>query len=367
MSKPKEIAIPGKSFYAWPYEEQTQIKHKVLGAYAKIWVSKLGYRNNTLFFDCHGGCGAYIDNDGTVNYGSSIIVKKLADEVNKSRSKKTGVYYCEVDKGNYKNFLEVIKDCDIDCSTGNIVTYNKCFEDVIQNPVVRKYYTNYSTLFLVDPFGFNFCVDVLSGLMKGHGNEIIVNFMFDFVNRFISVDTVEESYNSFFGSDLWKLANDMSGQAREEYLVNLFKEKLKQVTGAKFVFAYRLCYPYKDQTYYYLMHATNHIDGITLMKTALASVNNGRVQYLGKNNDNLSFLDIGWVKSDEIYRTCLVNRKGKFISFEKLWYDIVEDTAFTSKDLNEALMELEKLGKVSVRRVTSKRGSYKEKDIVHIL
>lgn len=367
VSKPKRIPVPGKTFYAWPYEEQTQIKHKVLGAYAKIWVSKLGCKNNTLFFDCHGGCGAYVDHDGALSYGSSIIVKKFADEINKKRSTKTGVYYCEVDKGNYNNFLEVVKDCGIDNSSGNIVAYNNCFEQVIQRPKVRDYYTKYSTLFLVDPFGFNFSVDVLSGLMKGHGNEIILNFMFDFINRFISVDAVEESYNNFFGSDQWKLAEHMNGQAREEYLVNLFKRKLKQITGAKFVFAYRLCYPHKDQTYYYLIHATNHIDGITLMKTAFASVNNGRVQYLGKNNDNMSFLDIGWVKSDEIYRTCLAGRRGRCVSFERLWYEIVEDTAFTNKDLNEALIELEKIGKVSVKRVTSKRGAYKDKDIIHIL
>lgn len=36
MSKPKEIQISGKNYYAWKYEEQTKVKHKVLGSYAKI-------------------------------------------------------------------------------------------------------------------------------------------------------------------------------------------------------------------------------------------------------------------------------------------------------------------------------------------
>ena len=43
MSKPKKIAIDGKSYFGWQYEEQTKIKHQVLGAYAKVWISKLGY------------------------------------------------------------------------------------------------------------------------------------------------------------------------------------------------------------------------------------------------------------------------------------------------------------------------------------
>ena len=58
MSKPKEVPINGKNYFAWPYEEQTKVKHDVLRAYSRIWISKLGYRSNTLFFDCHGGCGA---------------------------------------------------------------------------------------------------------------------------------------------------------------------------------------------------------------------------------------------------------------------------------------------------------------------
>lgn len=42
MSKPKKFAIKDKDYFAWKYEEQTKIKHKVLGSYAKIWLSKLG-------------------------------------------------------------------------------------------------------------------------------------------------------------------------------------------------------------------------------------------------------------------------------------------------------------------------------------
>lgn len=53
MSKPKEISIQNKGYFAWPYEEQTQIKHKVLGLYYKIYASKLGVNSDILFVDCH--------------------------------------------------------------------------------------------------------------------------------------------------------------------------------------------------------------------------------------------------------------------------------------------------------------------------
>lgn len=363
MSKPKELPVNGKSYFAWPYEEQTEVKHKVLCAYSKIWITKLGCRSNTLFFDCHGGCGAYTKKDGSVYYGSSIMVKRIGDEANKKRSFKTGIYYCEKEQKYYENFLKVKND------VGNlkILCCNDCFENVISTPSVKKNYTRFPTLFLVDPFGYNFAITNLSELMKSFGNEIIVNFMFDFINRFISKPDLEESFNNFFGTDKWKQAIHLSGQQRETFLVDVFRNRLKEITGAKYVFPYRLCYPNKDQTYYYLIHATNHIDGITLMKSAFSSINNGHVQYLGKNNDVISLFDLSSFKAVDIYTSFLSKHKGERIAFKVFWEEIVEDTAYTIKDLSEAIKELETDSKVSVTRVSSKRGAYKDDDIIRVL
>lgn len=357
--KPPKISIEGKPYFGWKYEEQTKIKHQVLEAYSKVWISKLGYKTNTLFFDCHGGCGAYVNADGSVKYGSSIIVKNVAESISQNRSTKTGIFYCEKEVDYYNNFTTIRDELGL-----KIITYNQLFENVITNDKIINYYKTYPTLFFVDPFGYNFDINILSGLMGTFGNEIIINFMFDFINRFTSVADVEEAITTFFGSDNWKLANNLSGNEREQFLVNLFKEKVREVTNAKYVFAYRLCYPDRNQTYYYLVHATNHIDGITLMKESFASINNGRVQYLGKNNQSISFFDFAVFKAEDIYNNCLKKHIGESITFEKLWEELVEDTAYTNKDLAISILELEKSQKVSVTRVSSKRGSYKGKDVV---
>ncbi len=363
MSKPKKIQIPGKNYFAWKYEEQTKVKHKVLGSYAKIWISKLGYKCNTLFFDCHGGCGAYIDEEASVSYGSSILVKQLADKISEKRSTKTGVYYCEKDKGTYDNFINIKNELN----NIKINTYNDSFENIIAKPDVSKYYNKYPTLFLVDPFGYNFDINELSVMMKGFGNEVIVNFMFDFITRFISKNELKDSLNRFFGSNEWENAINLTGRERETFLVNIFKNKIKEVTGAKFVFPYRLCYPDKDQTYYYLIHATNHIDGITLMKDAFASINNGRVQYLGRHNNDISIFDMDCIKADDIYNSYMKNRKGESFSVDDFWVGIVEETAYTRKDLSSILNELVNTGKIVIDRISSKRGSYREKDIITII
>lgn len=362
MSKPTRYSIDNKDYYAWKYEEQTKTKHKVILSYSKIWLSKVGFRKNTIFFDCHGGCGAYIDN-GNIFYGSTILVNKIAEIINSKRGSKTGFIYCEIDKDNFENFQKVINDV----KTTKITLYNDDFENVLNQENIKKYYNQYPTLFFIDPFGYNLNILSCRNLLNGWGNEIIINFMFDFINRFISDISIENCYNNFFGTDEWKKANGMTGLERETFLVGLYKKKIKEVTKAKYVFAYRLCYPNKNQTYYYLVHLTNHIDGITLMKESFASINNGKVEYLGKNNNILSLFDLTPLKATEMYENVLKQYKGKSLTFNQLWENIVEDTAYTSKDLNLTLQELEKMNIIEVTRVSSKRCSYRESDIITFL
>ena len=53
---------------------------------------------------------------------------------------------------------------------------------------------------------------------------------------------------------------------------------------------------------------------------------------------------------------------GKTIQFINLLEEIIEDIPFLEKDLSDAISMLEKEKKVNVRRVSSKRGRYRDKD-----
>ena len=363
MSKPKPIKLTDKHYFAWEYEEQTKIKHKVLGAYSKVWIAKLGKYNDTMFFDCHAGCGAYIDLiSKEVSYGSSFIVEDVADKLNKNRQHKNYICACEIDKSSYDNYKQVASDI----GKNTISLKNQDFHIVLDDSKVKRYYSSHPTLFFVDPFGYTMKMSAIEKMMVNSKNEVFINFMFDYLNRFLAVSD-GNLLDDFFGTHDWANANNLTGVSREQFLIELYRNQVKKATGAKYVFSYKISYPDRDKTYYYLVHATNHIDGITHMKEAFASVNNGRVQYLGKNNNGISFFDFSFLKADEIYKSCLLPLKGQSITFIELWESIVEATAYTSKDLSEALAELVKSGKIEVERVTSKRCSYKENDIIKII
>lgn len=360
MAKPKKIPIAGKDYFGWYYEEQTKIKHRVLCSYAKIWISKLGKYNETMFFDCHAGCGVYTDQEtGEVSYGSSFLVEDIAHEINAKRNGKHYICACEIDRTNHDNFKKVIDDI----GKKTISLKNDDFETVLSDPRVKRYYLTHPTLFFVDPFGYTMKMSSIAKMMVNHKNEVFINFMFDFVNRFLSVSD-PAILNEFFGSNDWVNAISMNLAEREKYLVDLFKQNLQKATNAKYVYAYRLCYADKDQTYYYLVHATNNIQGITYMKDSFASVNNGRVEYLGKHQNSISLFDLASFKQSDFTATALRSFASQTKSFNDIWEKVADTVPYTSKDLSEALTMLQAEGKVRITRVSSKRGQYKEHDLI---
>lgn len=361
--KPEEVMVAGKDYFAWPYEEQTKVKHNVLSTYFKIWVSKLGKYNDTLFMDCHGGCGAYIDkNTNEIHFGSSVLVDKIATEVNKNRSRKNYICVCEKEEKNINNLQKVWKDqnCSRLCRFKN-----EDFNVVLNEKKLKEFYQSNPSLFFMDPFGYDLKMQNLKSLMNHKGNEIIINFMFDCINRFLCRENLYGQVNEYFGSDDWQKALKLKGSEREIFLVDLYKKNLKKITGAKFVFPYRLSYPEKNQTYYYLIHATNDIQGITHMKNAFACSNYGRVEYIGKRQDNISLFDLGDFKNHDLENNLCERFSGRRITFENVWAEIVEDIPYLEKDLSDAINYLSNCGRLVVTRKTSKRGSYRGEDVIY--
>ena len=361
MSKPENISIKNQNFFAWRYEEQTKIKHLVLKNYFKVWVSKLGSKNNTLFFDCHGGCGVYIDNKENLSFGSSILAEQTAQAVNSKRESKNAVIVCEVKKEYFNNLKEVVKFA-LPESKFNFI--NEDFNKVVINTKINSWYTKYPTLFFVDPFGFDLKIANLKNLLNSFGNELIINYMYDYINRFIELPDLENTISDYYGCTTWKNALNLSRKEREEFLVKLYKTQIKEYTKARYVFAYRLCYPDKDRTYYYLFHATNKIEGISIMKSCFANINNGRIEYLGKRSDEYTFFDLDPFIVGEVESFLLNKFKSISISFDEIIEAIIEDTAYLEPQLRQTIRSMEKSQKIKIDRVDSKNYGIKGKDII---
>jgi hypothetical protein len=330
-------------FKTWSYEEQTKIKHKVFRDYFDKWVKILGKYDNLNYIDGFGGCGAYKDQKDKVKepyYGSPI----LAARVIKDNQKHVNILIVDKEKENITNLKGIFKYLELDIKPTFI---NDTFDSAI-NKILDKVSNIAPTFVFIDPFGFEIKYSTLKRIMNIKKSEILFNFMFNGINRFLSLEQNEQIMNDLFGTNEWKSLSELKGVERENKMINLYRSQLKRI--AKFVFPYKMEFPEMRRTYYYLFHLTNHYKGASIMKSSFARFNYGRVEYLGVRGSQLSLFEIGSIKDTEI-EDFLV---GKYQNTSKTYLEIIEknidETPYLKSGIHKALKELEKANKVYIER-----------------
>ena len=350
MSKPIKRSLPGKEYFLWDYEMQTKMKHQVLVEYIKNWSKILSANSSAYYFDCFGGCGAYLDDNGAEKFGSPFLITDIADELKEKNGKTMHVLVSEPVKENFDNLVK-IKSLRYSLS-GNPHLSNQTFEAIIHNKWTKERYRSYPSFFLIDPFGFSLKMKDLVDIMHYPQNEILINFMFDFINRFISDDTCAAIFDELFGCQDWRVAKEMSGEQREGFIIGLYRKQLKKFS--KYVFAFRMSYPDRDRTYYYLIHATNNLKGCSIMKSAFASQNYGRVEYLGYKQNELTLFDLKEFREGELEKRLTKQYSGRQMTFNSIVDEIIDETFYLEKDIRAALKSMRSEGKIKTTPVTSK-------------
>lgn len=365
MTAPKKIFLDGYDFFFWEYQYQTKMKHLVLSKYITPWSHKLGKFNPKIcFVDCHGGSGAYVDEQGIIDWGSAVKVAAIARNINDKYRKNIRILVYEKDRKTFENLNSVIlfNKCNdlVECR-------NSEFEELLTKQNADKF-RSMPSLFFVDPCGYSIDMNVFRYMLQFPRCEVVFNFMFMYINRSISIESEEEKMNCLFGCDEWKEARNKHNDDRELFLVSLFKRKLKEITGVKYVFPYRISTYDKDRTYYYLFHMSNHYDGCSIMKQCFASCNNGKVEYLGKRSDIYTLFDLNDFKTSEVADNLYARYKGLIVSVERLMSESIDDTLFLESDIKKALKILQADGKVEkIMKEVGRPTTFKSKDLARFV
>jgi hypothetical protein len=93
-----------------------------------------------------------------------------------------------------------------------------------------------------------------------------------FLNRFLSMSSQEKALDSLFGTDEWKKARDMSGQARARFLHDLFYDQLKSECGLTYVRSFEIVSSANPNAGYTLFFGTKHKLGLQRMKESMWSI-----------------------------------------------------------------------------------------------
>ncbi len=339
----------------WDIEDHTKVKHKTVGDYINIWIKILGKFNDLTIFDCYGGNGIYKDENNIEHDGSPIIILKSIKDNNLKLNRNTKLIIIEKDPTILHNLEKVIIQ-------NNLMDFceliNNDFNAVALSLINNK--TTSANLFFIDPFGYSIDFSILKEIMTKSRTEIILNFMFNGINRGISSGKVDSTLDILFNTKQWRKCIELSGSEREEQLVSLYRNKCKEI--ASFVYPYRISFPDQNRTYYYLFHLTNHYKGASIMKSSFAKYNFGNIEYIGKMKNQTTIFDLLKKRecADFLYNKYWNSRR----TYERIIEECIDESPFLESEIRNSLKKLEKEGKIIVQRIDSLKTGLKGNDLI---
>lgn len=243
-------------------KEQTYLKHFFLERYLETVAFHIGYAHRAfVYVDCFSGPWQAQDED-LADTSIRIALDKLNyvrdGLARKQRHPDITAIFVEKDPNAFHTLQAMLAQHHGSIKT---VALHGTFEDNI-TAISKHVGTAFAFLF-IDPKGWTgFAMDHIRPLLK-HQGEVMVNFMYDFINRFINYPNHanEQSLDRFFGTTDWRSIRDASN--REAASLDCYKEQLRKAGGYAYVTSTRILKPRSDRAYFHLVYATRNPKGIT--------------------------------------------------------------------------------------------------------
>lgn len=353
MSKIKSIL--------WELTPHTEVKHKILKKYLDCWFPILGSCNRRiLYIDGFSGPGEYKGGQE----GSPLVAIKAV--INHSAKLKCEIimHFIEADKNRYQYLESKIKDFTLPKNL-KIACINNTFAGTLTdvlNDIEQQGKKLAPSFVLIDPFGFTgIPLDIIRRIMKNNSCEVMITFMYEEMNRFVSDQKLWKSLGGTFDTDKWKRVNSIKeAKAREEFLYNLYKSQLEKV-GIKHVLSFKMKNK-NNKTDYFLFYGTNKLIGVKKMKEAMWSVDkSGSFQFSDVTNPRQTYLIEPRPDYDYLKKLVLIKFKGKVVRIPDLEEFVLLETPFRETHYKKSIlypMEFAKEPEIVVHGTRSRRGTY---------
>ncbi len=344
----------------WPLDPHTAAKHSILRRYLQAYYPKLGRRGRVLFVDGFAGPGVYEGGEP----GSPIIA---LDSLTKHR------YFPKMSNCEFV-FLFIEEDVDraqhleslisARSDPPNVKADVRCgtFEDHMKQALDSLGETELAPAFImVDPFGVKgLPLDLLQRLANYPKTELLVSFMYEPINRFLSRPEFEHNLDDLFGTRIWRNSLGFDRDTRKEFLSNLYAFQLKGI-GMEYTRFFEMR-DSGNRTEYFLAFAANHVAGLSAMKDAMWKVD---------ESQGLRFSDFTvqpeeqatLFKSEPDYIQLYSHIEKRFagqrnVPVKKIKYFVLTATAFREVHSTEVLRRAEKDKTITVMRPPGKRKNY---------
>lgn len=358
---------------------QTEMKHKILRLYLKPWIRKVSNVYSRLFFiDGFAGSGIYPD--GT--RGSPLIAMDVANEV---LSKDEGVcdrvdefncifveedddYYKRLKKSTSKREKEIDNRINTRCVHKDFQVWGPEFIEDHQDTNLPP------AVIFIDPFGYeDIPFELLSEFfsLRDQNLELLINLMAGKMAPWVNDSTKEQTITETLGTNSWtEVVGPLGKDERAKVICDIYERQWKSKVDANFTMSFEMMEEGKSQICYYLVHVTNHLDGLKVMKETMYNAGaDDKYAYRGPEHagfedEQLSFTEFGETEElEQRIRSFALDLHEEYeeetISFNDLLKQTLDKNVFKTKHYRHAFEVLsaeEKVLKISGDEYTRTNG-----------
>jgi len=243
---------------------QTYVKHFFLENYLeRVAYNIFSFKRDFVYVD--GFSGPWKSKDQAYEDTSFIIaLNKLRNvrEGMEQRGKKVKVRCLFIEKE--PEIFEKLEEAVNSISDIEIKPLCGSFENLV--PEIKSFIGGSISLIFIDPTGWKgYALEKIRPLLQLRG-EVLINFMTDFFNRFIDHPRPEtaRTFDPVFGDPSWYddfMARVEEGQPREEAILGVYLDRLRNAGNFKHVTSTKIKKPYADRSYFHLVYGTRSWKG----------------------------------------------------------------------------------------------------------
>ena len=262
-----------------PYagREQTKAKHYILRHYLQELAFKVLRFSDIAYVD--GFSGPWESKTGDFADSSFMIAISVLCDAQRLVGEQTGkrrricCFFSESNRTAFDQLAAAVAPFHRPEEQFEIKTFLGRFEDAVGD--IESFVGNSFPLIFIDPTGWTgYPFEKIKRLFARAKCEVLINFMYEFVNRFSNSDDEETvaSLDPILGGPGWREKLDMSlprGLAVEK----LFRETLKSVCGFDFVVSTRIDKSTAERPHFFIAYGTKSREGLkAFRKTEFAAL-----------------------------------------------------------------------------------------------
>jgi three-Cys-motif partner protein len=353
----------------WELEPHTAAKHEILRRYLQAWAAILSQGNfpHIAFVDGFAGPGRYSKGED----GSPIIAIKSVIEQPRPIRAKVDFHFIELDTARSRHLANEITNLSI---PGNLTTqihggrsFQEAFPDIWNRYGPSSGRSRPPTFVFIDPFGFKIPFSYVAKILSAQSCEVLINFMFEEINRFLAQDQQPDNFDELFGCPDWREGIQIKvPNERVKFLHDLYQRQLIRAAGAKFVRSFAMRNE-RNAMDYFLFFATNHELGLKKMKEAMWRVDEGGTYTFSDATDpNQSVLFAPEPDRQLLTRLIIGRFSGSNTTPAEIERFVVRHTPFRETHYKRVLQTLEEEGTlVPINPPTKRRrGTYADMDMI---